>query len=122
VYGVVTTGAESDLLQVTSIAYQMVTRFGMSEKVGPVNFGDSDGQYQLGAQRTYSDATAQLVDSEVRRIIDECIENGKRLLTEHRKQLDDLVSALLVEDTLDQARILEVTALAVQPTHPGVTV
>ena len=122
VYGVVTTGAESDLQQVTRIAYEMVTRFGMSEKVGPVNFGDSDGQNPLSAQRTYSEATAQLVDSEVRRIIDECIENGKRLLTEHRKQLDDLVAALLVEDTLDQARILEVTGLAVQQARPGVTV
>ena len=122
VYGVVTTGAESDLQQVTRIAYEMVTRFGMSEKVGAVNFGDSDGKNPLSAQRTYSEATAQLVDSEVRRIIDECLENGKRLLIEHHSQLDDLVAALLVEDTLDQARILEVTGVAVQPTRPGVTV
>ncbi|MGH7686456.1 MAG: ATP-dependent zinc metalloprotease FtsH [Candidatus Dormibacteria bacterium] len=115
VYGVVTTGAEADLQQVTRIAYEMVTRWGMSDKVGPINFGESDGPSPLGAQRIYSDATAELIDSEVRRIIEECTAQGRKLLTDHRKQLDDLVEALLVEDTLDQKRILDVTGIARQP-------
>jgi cell division protease FtsH len=122
VYGIVTTGAESDLQQVTRIAYEMVTRWGMSEKVGAVNFAGQDGQAPLSAQRIYSEATAQLVDAEVRRIIEECTEQGRRLLKEHRKQLDDLVAALLEEDTLDAARIREVTGLAWHQREPVVTV
>ena len=122
VYGVVTTGAESDLQQVTRIAYEMVTRWGMSDKVGPVNLASVDGQSPLSAQRTYSEATANLVDAEVRRIIEECIEQGCGLLKQHRKQLDDLVEALLVEDTVDQKRIFEVTGLAWQQPRPSVTV
>jgi cell division protease FtsH len=125
VYGVVTTGAENDLLQVTRLAYQMVTRWGMSDKVGPVNFGEPDGQgpFALPSQRLYSDATAQLVDGEAKRIIDECFDNARAMLHEHRKQLDALVTALLAEDTLDQPRILQITGIkaqaAVAPQRPS---
>jgi cell division protease FtsH len=122
VYGVVTTGAENDLQQVTRIAYEMVTRWGMSEKVGAVNFGMPDGQGPFPSQRLYSEETAHLVDSEVRRIIDECQDRACALLREHRPQLDDLVAALLAEDTLDQRRILDITGLAWQQPRTGVTV
>src|SRR5689334_13951855 len=70
VYGVVTTGAENDLQQVTRIAHEMVVRWGMSPKVGPLNYGDGDGG--LVQQRPYGEATAQLIDDEIRRIADEC--------------------------------------------------
>ena len=111
VYGVVTTGAENDLLQMTRIAYEMVSRWGMSDKVGPVNFGTPDGQSFLPAQRVYSDATAELIDAEARRIIVECFDKACTLLKEHRGQLDALVAALLEEDTLNQERVLEIVKL-----------
>jgi len=112
VYGVVTTGAENDLLQVTRIAQQMVVRWGMSPKVGPLNYGDSDGA--AFQQRTYSEGTAQLIDEEVRRISEECLAEAERLLQEHRSQLDALTRALLKSDSLDEAEILEVTGLKAQ--------
>ena len=109
VYGVVTTGAENDLQQVTRIAHEMVVRWGMSPKVGPLNYGDGDGG--LVQQRPYGEATAQLIDDEIRRIADECLAAAEKLLTEHRSQLDALARALLRNDSLDEAGIIEVTGL-----------
>src|SRR5207302_897528 len=83
----------NDLLQVTRIAQQMVVRWGMSPKVGPLNYGDSDGA--AFQQRTYSEGTAQLIDEEVRRMSEECLAEAERLLHEHRSQLDALTRALL---------------------------
>jgi cell division protease FtsH len=112
VYGVVTTGAENDLQQVTRIAHEMVVRWGMSPKVGPLNFGEADGGgFQ---QRPYGEATAQLIDDEMRRIAGECLVDAEKLLTEHRAQLDALARALLKSDSLDEAQILEVTGIKAQ--------
>ena len=109
VYGVVTTGAENDLQQVTRIAHEMVVRWGMSPKVGPLNYGEADGAvYQ---QRPYGEATAQLIDDEMRRIAEECSAEAERLLNEHRSQLDALAKALLREDSLDENEILKVTGI-----------
>ncbi|HXZ99477.1 MAG TPA: ATP-dependent zinc metalloprotease FtsH [Candidatus Binatia bacterium] len=110
VFGQVTTGAESDLRQVTGIAYQMVTRWGMSPRVGPLSLS-SDGRPQLVSERPYSEATADLIDGEVRRIIEECEAQACSLLERDRGRLDALVEALLREDTLDEKRILEVAGL-----------
>jgi len=117
VYGVVTTGAENDLRQVTAIARQMVVRWGMSPKVGALNYAeDGDGASPLlGAARAYSDETAALIDSEVKRISDECLTQAKELLTQNRGKLDALVRALLEHDTLTESEILSVTGL----TSPG---
>ena len=112
VYGVVTTGAENDLQQVRRIAEQMVVRWGMSPKVGPLNYGEPDGN--AFAQRPYSDATAQLIDDEVRRIAEECLADAEKLLAEHRDQLDTLAHSLLKNDSLDEAQILEVTGIKAQ--------
>jgi len=112
VYGVVTTGAESDLQQVTRIAHEMVVRWGMSPKVGPLNFGEADGGGLQ--QRPYSEATAQLIDDEMRRIAGECLVDAEKRLTEHRAQLDALARALLKSDSLDEAQILEVTGIKAQ--------
>lgn len=111
VYGIVTTGAENDLQAVTQLAYAMVMRWGMSPKVGPLNLGEPDGQSAFPVQRPFSDATAQLIDSEVRGIVDACFEQAQSLLRDHRPQLDSLVKALLAEDTIDQDRILQITGL-----------
>jgi len=112
VYGVVTTGAESDLRQVTAIARQMVVRYGMSPKVGVLSLADDDNAGQsLTLSRPYSEATAAIVDEEVRRISEECLRQGVALLTSNRDKLDALVHALLEHDTLDEAAILAVTGL-----------
>ncbi|HSS62317.1 MAG TPA: ATP-dependent zinc metalloprotease FtsH [Candidatus Limnocylindrales bacterium] len=109
VYGVVTTGAENDLQQVTRIAREMVVRWGMSPKVGPLNYSDGDGS--AFQQRTYSEATASLIDDEVRRIAEECQADAEKLLSEHRGQLDALAHSLLKNDSLDEGEILAVTGM-----------
>jgi len=120
VYGVVTTGAESDLQQVTRIAREMVTRWGMSPKVGPLNY--SDGDTSLLQQRPYGEATASLIDSEVRRIAEESQAEAEKLLSEHRSQLDALAAALLKNDSLDEAEILAVTGVRTPAKEPAVPV
>jgi cell division protease FtsH len=104
VYGEITTGAESDLQQLTQIARQMVGRWGMSDKLGPVTVLPSDGQGPLlpGASET-SPQTQWLIDEEVRRIVEEAQEGVTHLLSEHRDQLDSLAHALLKTETLDAA-------------------
>jgi cell division protease FtsH len=103
VYGTITTGAESDIQQLTEIARGMVGRWGMSERIGPVAVMPSEASGPLlpGARET-SEATQRLVDEEVRRIVDEAHADVTRLLTEHRGRLDSLVAALLERETLDQ--------------------
>jgi cell division protease FtsH len=110
VYGVVSTGAENDLQQVTRIAHEMVVRWGMSPLVGPLNYSD-DGNSGLGFQRPYSEATAQQIDREVKRIADECFAEAEKLLRENRHRLDALAHALLESDSLDEAQILEAAGL-----------
>src|SRR5215213_9056341 len=104
VFGESTTGAESDIQQVTRIARGMVQRWGMSEKVGFLTVAPQDGQSALmpGAEPV-SEATQELVDAEVRRIVDEEQDNTERLLAEHRERLDSLAEALLERETLDEA-------------------
>jgi cell division protease FtsH len=104
VYGKITTGAESDIQQLTQIARQMVGRWGMSEKVGPVSVLPSDGAGPLlpGVSET-SPQTQWLVDEEVRRMVEEEHAEVTQLLSEHRDQLDSLTHALLAAETLDAA-------------------
>ncbi len=111
VYGVVTTGAENDLQQVTQIAHQMVVRWGMSPKIGPLGFSDEQAAGGFGLQRPYSEATARDVDSEVKRIAEECFAEARRLLEANRSRLDALAQALLRDDSLDEAEILAVTGI-----------
>jgi cell division protease FtsH len=102
VYGKITTGAESDLEQLTNIVRQMVGRWGMSEKLGPRVLLPADGRGPLlsGAGES-SQQTQWLIDEEVQRIVDEAHAEVTKLLTEHREQLDDLAHALLEAETLD---------------------
>ena len=111
VYGVVTTGAENDLQQVTRIAHEMVVRWGMSPKVGPLNFAGADGDGAIYQQRPYGEATASLIDAEIRRIAEECQAEAEKVLGEHRAQLDALAHALLKDDSLDEQEILAVTGI-----------
>jgi cell division protease FtsH len=102
VYGKITTGAESDIQQLTQIARQMVGRWGMSDKVGPVAVLPSDGSNQfLPGASEVSPQTQWLIDEEVRRMIDEAHAEVTQLLSDHRNQLDSLTRALLEAETLD---------------------
>src|SRR5690606_9319278 len=106
VYGDRTTGAENDLEHVTRLARMMVTRWGMSEGVGPLSLVTRDDPYLSGAAANpaamaMSEETARLVDAEVRRIVDESYRTAKELLHEHRAALDALATALLDKESLD---------------------
>jgi cell division protease FtsH len=101
VYGSVTTGAESDLQQVTQIARSMVGRWGMSQAIGLVTVISDEPQYP-GTSDGNSEATRELIDSEVRRIVDECYERAVSQLTENRWRLDGLAKKLLERETLDE--------------------
>ena len=102
VYGKITTGAESDIQQLTQIARQMVGRWGMSDKIGPVAVLASDGAgpFLPGVSET-SPQLQWLIDEEVRRLIDDAHVEVVKLLSEHREQLDNLAHALLEAETLD---------------------
>src|SRR6266850_193103 len=111
VYGVVSTGAANDLQQVTLIAREMVVRWGMSSKIGPLAFAEDGQTNSVSMVRPYSEATAREVDLEIKRIADECFAEAMRLLTENRNRLDALARALLAEDSLGEDKILSVTGL-----------
>ncbi|MFF7753543.1 ATP-dependent zinc metalloprotease FtsH [Streptomyces sp. NPDC007971] len=112
VYGVVTTGAENDLEQVTNIARGMVARWGMSERVGRLSALPSDAQQAYGLSA--APHTLDVIDGEMRRIVDGCYEEALRKLRDHRGQLDALAEALLENETLEEAdayRIAGITRL-----------
>ena len=121
VYGTKTTGAESDIEQATDLARRMVTRWGMSPKLGMVQLAPRDNPYLssgwggYGGEKPFSDETAETIDAEVLKIIQESHEEATRLLTEHRKELDAVAEALVARETLDEATILEVTGLPRAP-------
>jgi cell division protease FtsH len=120
VYGTKTTGAESDIEQATNLARSMVTRWGMSEKLGLVLLAPRRNPYLggvagFGGNKPFSEETAAAIDTEVQSIIKECYEQAKSLLNKHRKALDALVEALLARDTLDEQQILEATGLPPAP-------
>jgi cell division protease FtsH len=103
VFGDITTGAESDIQQLTRIARGMVGRWGMSPAIGPIAVIPADGQSPLlpGASET-SERTQQLIDEEVRRIVDTAHREVTEELTAHRENLDSLVAGLIAHETLDQ--------------------
>ncbi|HET9665094.1 MAG TPA: ATP-dependent zinc metalloprotease FtsH, partial [Burkholderiales bacterium] len=120
VYGTRTTGAENDIEQVTNLARNMVTRWGMSDKVGMIQLAPRQNAYLAtamgyGGDKPFSEETARVIDAEVHRIVNECHTEAVRLLTKYRKQLDALVTALLTRETLGEDEILEVTGLPPAP-------
>jgi cell division protease FtsH len=118
------TGAENDFQQATDIARQMVTRWGMSPRVGPMSIAQPDGNEFLGGplslSREISEALAQVVDDEVRRILDECYQYTRATLTRERARLEALAEALLARESLEEREIREVTGLAApEPATPA---
>ena len=116
VFGDITTGAESDIQQVTAIARGMVERWGMSDKVGFLAVAPRDGVSPLlpGAE-SVSEATQELIDGEVRRIVDEEHEATTAVVTENRDRLDNVADALLERETLDEADAYAVAGIDRRP-------
>jgi cell division protease FtsH len=116
VYGDITSGAESDIQQLTRIARGMVTRWGMSEAIGPVAVDGAEPQNALlPGSDGVSQATQELVDAEVRRIVDGAHHDVTLLLTEHRDQLEALTRALLAAETLDQVEAYAAAGVTTAP-------
>ncbi len=109
VLGEISTGASNDLERVTAIVRRMITEFGMSAKLGPMQFGHRQGQVFLGrdiaSEQNYSEAIAFEIDQEMRLVVDQCYEKTRALLTEHRSKLDLLAQTLLENETLDGEQI-----------------
>ncbi|MDM5191591.1 ATP-dependent zinc metalloprotease FtsH [Bacillus hominis] len=110
VFGEVSTGAHNDFQRATGIARRMVTEFGMSDKLGPMQFGSSQGgQVFLGrdfhSEQNYSDAIAHEIDVEMQTIIKDCYARAKQILTEKRDKLDIIAKTLLEVETLDAEQI-----------------
>lgn len=110
IFGEVSTGAHNDFQRATGIARRMVTEFGMSDKLGPMQFGStSQGQVFLGRdinnEQNYSDAIAYEIDQEMQTLIKSCYERAKTILTEHRDKLELVANTLLDVETLDAGQI-----------------
>ena len=108
----VTTGASNDLQQVARVARQMVTRFGMSDRLGPVTLGRQQGNMFLGreisAERDFSEETASAIDEEVRRLVDRAYDRAKQVMLENRHILDQLAQMLIEKETVDAEELQEV--------------
>jgi cell division protease FtsH len=104
-FGDVTTGARGDLESITRMARAMVTQYGMSEKLGPLTFGDKEELIFLGRQiseqRNYSEETAEQIDAEVRRLVDEAHKRASQILSDNRDKLDLVATSLLEHETLN---------------------
>jgi cell division protease FtsH len=110
----VTTGASNDLQQVARVARQMVTRFGMSERLGPVALGRQQGNMFLGrdimAERDFSEETAASIDEEVRKLVDTAYQRAKDVLVNNRHILDQLAGMLVEKETVDAEELQELLA------------
>lgn len=115
VFGKVSTGAQSDLDQATKMAYSMVTVFGMNDKVGNVSFY---GMSQDAFQKPYSEDTARMIDSEVRKMVENQFDRAKDLLNEHRDKLDVLAKTLLEKEVLVKSDVEKLIGPRPYPEKP----
>ena len=106
IFGDVTTGASQDIKQATAIARAMVTEYGMSEKVGMINYGGDENEVFIGRDlahaRSYGENVATAIDSEVKRIIDECYEKAKKIILDHENVLHKCCELLLEKEKISQ--------------------
>ena len=106
IFGDVTTGASQDIKQATAIARAMVTEYGMSEKVGMINYGGDENEVFIGRDlahaRSYGESVATAIDSEVKRIIDECYEKAKKIILDHEEVLHKCCELLLEKEKIGQ--------------------
>src|ERR1700716_3210452 len=112
VFGDITNGARGDIKMSTAIARRMVCEWGMSEKMGMVEYGEHEDYVFLGRDisraRDYSEATAEQIDGEVRKLIDNAYQTAMKVLTQHRDHLEAIAKALLEYETLDGSQIKEI--------------
>ena len=117
----VTSGASSDISMATKLAKDMVTKFGMSNQLGPLAYGDNEDEVFLGrqiARQTHmSEETSKMVDKEVKKIVDAGYERAKKILTEKIEDLHKLAKALLVYETLSGEEIKNLIINNIQPTR-----
>ncbi len=108
----VTTGASNDIERATEIARNMVTKWGLSEKLGPLTYSEEEGEVFLGRSVTQhkqvSDETAHVIDEEVRRIIDRNYDRAKTLLAENKEKLESMAQALIKYETIDHSQIVDI--------------
>ena len=121
----ISSGASGDIQQATGMARAMVTQWGMSDKLGMVQYGDSNEYVFLGREmgrtKDYSEHTAQEIDDEVHRIIDEAFKRAQQIITQHRDKLELIANALLEYETLEGAQVEEIIRtgrFTPPPTHP----
>ena len=119
VYSEVTTGASNDFERATAISRAMVCEYGMSERLGPVVLGTRHGNPFLGRdwneERNYSETVAVEIDKEVRAIIDDCYERSRRILTENRSKMDEIVTVLLEKESLERDEFIALMSGAKAP-------
>ena len=100
VFGTISTGALSDLEKITKQAYASVSIFGLNDKIGNVSFYDSSGSSDYNFTKPYSEKTAQIIDEEVKKMIDEAYDKTKKLLLDNREKLDSLAKTLLEKEVI----------------------
>jgi cell division protease FtsH len=126
IFGEVSTGAHNDFQRATSIARKMVMEYGMSDKIGPLQFGNTSGQVFLGrdmqSEQNYSDAIAYEIDQEIQQFIQSCYDRAKQILTENREKLELIAKTLLEIETLDARQIKSLFEKGILPEPEVVSV
>jgi len=109
-YDKITTGAMSDIEQATNIARNMVVKWGLSDKVGTIDFSEDDNSRLYGSSKNYSEETGKTIDAEIKRIIDEAYQRARKILSEKRDDLEKLAKSLLEYETLSGDEIKDLLA------------
>jgi cell division protease FtsH len=119
----VTTGASNDIERATDIARNMVTKWGLSDRLGPLSYSEDDGEIFLGRSVTrhkqVSDVTAHAIDEEIRTLIDTCYTQAKEILERNREKLDLMAAALMKYETIDERQIGDIMAGRKPPPPAG---
>ena len=108
IFGEISSGALDDLEKVTKQAYSMVAFYGLDEKLGHISFYDSTGQSDQSLHRPYSEATAQLIDEEVRKLVDQAYKESITILKRHRAKLEALAALLLDQEVATRDDLVEI--------------
>lgn len=115
----ISTGASNDLERATGLVRKMITELGMSDELGPLTFGQKEGQVflgrDIGRDRNYSEAVAYAIDKEARRIIDDCYQKAQTLIQQNMHKLDAIAQALMVKETLEAKEFANLMAQFDQP-------
>jgi cell division protease FtsH len=110
----VTTGASNDIERATSLARNMVTKWGLSERLGPLSYMESEGEVFLGRSVTQhkqvSDVTAHIIDEEIRKVVDNAYAQARQILVDNREKLDTMAAALIKYETIDETQISDIMA------------